>query len=411
VVLVTQYFEPEVGAPQVRLSAFVRELTSQGIEVEVVTALPNHPEGRIHPAYRRRLMISEQRQGAVVRRVWMFGATGAGWRRMLSYISFTATSLAGLARCRRPDVVLVETPPPFPFLPARIAAVIWRCPVVVNVADLWPDSAVTLGLLHDGLLLRALYRFERWVNGSAANVIAVTQGIRNVLIDEKGVPPGKVSFLPNGVDTDLFRPDEPDRVAAQRFTPNGEQLVVFAGTVGLAQGVEVAIDAMAIVAERHPSARLLIVGAGSGLPVVERRLRDLSLSNVELLRPVSLDEVAKLYSVAFAGLATLRDSPVFEGARPSKIFPILASGKPVLYSGAGEGARLVESNRVGVVCRPEDPRALAEAIEELLADTEEAAAMGKRGRALVEEHFAWSALVGAWTTQMGWNQPEANSAH
>lgn len=401
--LVTQYFEPEIGAPQVRLAALVRQLVAHGIEVEVVTALPNHPEGRIHPGYRRRLFATEQRQGATVRRVWMFGATGAGWRRMLSYISFTLTSGFALIRCRRPDVILVESPPPFPFLPARIASFAWRCPVVLNVADLWPDSAVTLGVLDEGLLLRSMFAFERWVNNSASNVIAVTEGIRKVLIEEKGLAPSKVSFLPNGVDIDLFHSGAPNRQTQLRYAPNGEQLIVYAGTIGLAQGVEVAVDAMALVAERHPHARLLIVGAGSGLSTVQQRVRELNLPNVELVPPVSLDEVADLYSVAIAGLATLRDSPLFEGARPSKIFPILASGKPVVYSGAGEGARLVHDNGAGVVCRPEDPHALAAAIEAVLSDPDEAVAMGKRGRALVEAKFSWATLVGAWINEMGWN--------
>jgi colanic acid biosynthesis glycosyl transferase WcaI len=401
--LVTQYFEPEIGAPQVRLAALVRELVAHGMEVEVVTALPNHPEGRIHSEYRRRLSATEHRHGATVRRVWMFGATGAGWRRMVSYLSFTFMSCLALIRCRRPDVILVESPPPFPFLPARIASVVWRCPVVLNVADLWPDSAVTLGVLDDGLLLRMMFAFERWVNGSAANVIAVTEGIRRVLLEEKGLAAGKVSFLPNGVDIEMFQPGMPNAEVSDRYSPNGEQLIVYAGTVGLAQGVEVAIDAMVLVADRHPQARLLIVGAGSGLAAVERRLVERGLANVQLVAPVALAEVANLYSVAVAGLATLRDSPLFEGARPSKIFPILASGKPVLYSGAGEGARLVHDNGVGVVCRPEDPQALAAAIDQLLSNPEEATAMGKRGRALVEEQFSWAALVDAWLTQMGWN--------
>ena len=83
---------------------------------------------------------------------------------------------------------------------------------------------------------------------------------------------------------------------------------------------------------------------------------------MKLIPPVPLSEVAALYSVAVAGLATLVDSPLFEGARPSKIFPVLASGKPVIYSGAGEGARLVSANGVGLTCPPQDASALAAAI-------------------------------------------------
>jgi glycosyltransferase involved in cell wall biosynthesis len=237
-------------------------------------------------------------------------------------------------------------------------------------------------------------------------VIAVTEGIRRVLIEEKGLASEKVSFLPNGVDTDMFRPRPPDPETERRYAPNDERLIVFAGTVGLAQGVEVAVDAMGLLAERQPTAKLLIVGAGSGLAAVQRRLLDSGVTNVQLVPPVPLAEVADIYSVAVAGLATLRDNALFEGARPSKIFPILASGKPVVYSGAGEGARLVDQNGVGIVCRPENASALAEAIIQLLDDPEAAIAMGKRGRVLVETQFSWSSLVGAWISEMGWDGRE-----
>lgn len=403
--LLTQYFEPEVGAPQVRLASFVSELTKRGIEVEVVTALPNHPEGRIQPAYRRRAAVTERRHGAVVRRVWMLAASGAGLRRMLSYLSFTATSVLGIVRCRRPDVIVVESPPPFLFLPARMAGLLWRRPVLFNVADLWPDSALKLGLLRDGPVVRLLLWFESWVYRRSSGVIAVTEGLRQVLTGEKGVPPEKVSFLPNGVDTELFAPRPPDEATGRRYAPGGERVIVYAGTVGFAHGVEVAVDAMALVAPRHPDAKLLIVGAGSGLAAVEARIARHPEANVELVPPVQPDEVARLYNVAVAGLSTLRDSELFEGTRPSKVFPVMASGKPVLYSGAGEGARLVEEHGVGIVCPPEDAPALAEAICRVLEDDVAARDMGERGRKLAMSEFSWEALIDSWLTQLGWEPP------
>lgn len=403
--LLSQYYEPEVGAPQVRLAALVADLTRRGIAVEVVTALPNHPEGQIQAAYRRRVLVTEHRHGAVVRRVWMLAASGAGLRRMLSYLSFTATSLVGLIRCRRPDVIVVESPPPFLFVPARIFGVLWRRPVVFNVADLWPDSAVKLGLISDGRLASVLRRFERWIYRRARNVIAITEGVRDVLVEEKCVPAEKVSFLPNGVDTTMFAPRPPDEDMCHRFAPHGERLIVYAGTVGFAHGVEVAVDAMALLAARHPDAKLLIVGGGSGLPVVEARIAELAVTNVELVAPVQPADVARLYSSAVAGISTLRDNPLFEGTRPSKIFPILASGLPVVYSGAGEGARLVEENGVGIVCAPGDATALADAISRVLEDTDGAREMGTRGRDLVVAKFSWRALVDSWLSQLGWVPP------
>ena len=404
VLILTQYYDPEVGAPQVRLSAMVTELVKAGIEVEIVTALPNHPEGRIHPGYRRRLSVTEQRDGATVRRVWMLAARGAGLKRMLSYVSFTLTSLAGLVRSKRPDALFVESPPLFLVAPAWLAARAWRRPIVLNVADLWPDSAVQLGLLDEGLLLRVLVRFERWSYRRARYVNAVTDGVRNVLVEQKGVPPEKIAFLPNGVDASLFSPLGASEPEQRRYAPNGERLIVYAGTIGFAHGVEVAVDAMALVAERHRDARLLIVGGGSDRDNVARRIALTGVeANVQLVDPVPLGEVAAMYRVAEMGLSTLRDSPLFEATRPSKIFPILASGKPVIYSGAGEGARLIADGGCGIVTPPEDVDALADAICRVLEHPEQAAEMGRRGRQLAVECFSWTALVGDWMREVGWS--------
>ena len=148
--VLTQYYPPEVGAPQVRLAAMVGELVRDGHQVQVVTALPNHPEGRIHEAYRRRFSAREQLGGADVRRVWIYAAQGAGARRVLSYLSFCVTSMTALVRCQRPDVLFVESPPPFLGLPAVVMSLWWRRPIVFNVADLWPDSAVEMGFLKPG---------------------------------------------------------------------------------------------------------------------------------------------------------------------------------------------------------------------------------------------------------------------
>jgi colanic acid biosynthesis glycosyl transferase WcaI len=183
VVVLTQYFAPEVGAPQVRLGSLVRELTTLGHDVEVVTAMPNHPVGRIHEGYRGSLYRFEISAGVPLHRVWLYAATGTGVRRLLNYASFSALSAIGLARCRKPDMIFVESPPLTLGPIAWLAAAVWRCPFVFNVADLWPDSAADLGVIdRRSRAYRVLERLESFMYKRAGSVIAVTEGIRNILI-------------------------------------------------------------------------------------------------------------------------------------------------------------------------------------------------------------------------------------
>src|SRR5205807_9750314 len=159
--ILTQYFPPEHGAPQVRLAAFARELRRLGHEVEVATAMPNYPTGEIFDGYRKAFYLREDWEGVPVHRVWLYASMGAGFKRLVNYGSFTATSLLALWRARRPDYLFVESPPLFLSLPAILAATVWRVPVIFNVADLWPDSVRELGIMKDGPILRAAERLER----------------------------------------------------------------------------------------------------------------------------------------------------------------------------------------------------------------------------------------------------------
>ncbi len=401
--ILTQYFEPEVGAPQVRLGALARALVARGHDVEVVTGMPNHPEGRIRDGYRGRWSMTEQLDGITVRRVWLYAATGAGLRRLLNYSSFAATCVAGLVRARRPDVIFVESPPPFLMVPARVAATIWRRPIVMNVADLWPDAARALGLLDDGLVLRALLAYERWSYRAADVICAVTDGVRAVLEQDKRVPAGKLVDLPNGADTTMFAPgdgDAPVTAVAASFGVDAADVFLYAGTVGYAHGVETAVDAMALLRATHPGAHLLIVGGGSAWDAVARRVEQVGATNVTMAGPVPLSTVAELLRASRAAVSVIRAGGLLEGVRPAKLFPAMASGVPILYSGAGEGARIVADADAGLVVPPEDPGALADAMRRLLDDPAAARAMGEAGRRLAVARFSWASIADRWLAEL-----------
>ena len=399
--ILTQYYPPEVGAAQVRLAALAHELKEAGHSVEVVTGMPNHPEGEIRPGYRRRVRVTETIDGVPVHRVWLYAASGSGARRVLNYLSFTVSCVLALVPRSRPDVIFVESPPPFLMVPAVMFGLVWRRPIVMNVADLWPDSATGLGLLAEGSsLTRALIAFERWAYRRARWVCAVTDGVRDVLERDKSVPAERLVDLPNGVDTALFSPRPGDRSVLSQWHLEDRRVLLYAGTVGYAHGVETAVDAMVQLKETHPDAHLLIVGGGSMWDAVAERVAECGATNVTLARPVPLEVVADLLAVTTAAVSTLRDSPLFEGTRPSKLFPAFAAGVPVLYSGAGEGARIVAEHDVGLVTAPEDAAALADAARSLLDDDDLAERLGANGRRLAVERFSWATIVPRWLGQL-----------
>ena len=400
-IILSQYFPPEVGAPPVRLAALARQLRLLGHEVEVVTAMPNYPTSRIFPEYARYLYKNDQWEGLTVHRSWLYTSSGAGIKRMLSFTSFALTSLMGLFRSKRPDYVLVSSPPLFLSIPAWIASSLWRVPFIFSVADLWPDTARELGLIKSERLLRATEVLERWTYQKARFVSAVTEGIRDTLIEKKAVPREKVLFMPNGVDTDIFKPILPNLELAKELGLQDKRVIVYAGIHGYAQGLDVALDAMALVQHKEPRACLVFIGDGAEKGRLESHARELGLTNVVFLPPNEPSYVNQLYSFAVAGFASLRNIPLFEGARPAKILAIMATGKPVIYSGSGEAAKLIAAARAGITVEPENANALAEAIAQITSAPLDYQALGHSGRRFVEDNFSWNRIVRDWLEQLG----------
>lgn len=393
--IVSQYFDPEIGAPQLRLRAFVRELVRRGHQVDVVTALPNHPEGRIFEGYRGRLSRRERRDGADVRRVWVHAAVGSGRGRILNYVTFMIGSAWPILRHRRPDVVVVESPPLFAAVTPMLDRYLRRRPFALWVADLWPDTVFEMGMARrDNLVGRMMIRLERLAYRSAAIVAPVTEQQLATLRDAKGVPADKLILANNGIDLDLFG------AARDEARDTDEPVIVYAGTVGFAQGIDVIVDAAPVVRASIPRARFVIIGNGSERDRIARRVVDERIEGVEVLPARPLEEVADLYRTAAVGVIPLRSSPTLEGARPVKLFSMMAASLPIVFSGRGEGAGIVERSGAGVAVPPEDPAALASAIVSLLRDPDRRTKCGLAGRQLVEREFSWSTTLGPFIDEL-----------
>ena len=391
--IMTQYYLPEIGAPQLRLSALAREAHRLGHEVDVITALPNYPDGRVHDAYRRRLWVRELHDGVRVLHVPIFPAIGGGVKRMFNYGSFSLTAVAAVGAVRRPDVLFVESPPLTLGPSAWLASRLWRCPFVFNVADLWPDSIRELGVIGNERVLGGLERLERWTYSKAAAVIAVTEGIRTRLIEAKHVPASKIIFLPNGADTDLFQPGDP-ATARRAFDLRDGPVIAYAGTIGLAQALGVAIEAMELVVRRHPSAQLCIAGGGAELSGLKQMVDDRKLGeSVHFLGTIPVEDVALLYQAADIGIVTLKDIPLLDGARPSKMLPMMSSGLPIVFSGRGEGPALLAEAGGGCSVPPENAPALAAALMRLIDDPGARSRHGQRGRAFVVANYSWTTVI------------------
>jgi glycosyltransferase involved in cell wall biosynthesis len=229
-------------------------------------------------------------------------------------------------------------------------------------------------------------------------VTAVTEGVRDALL-AKGVDPERLVWLPNGADTTMFHPGPPDRDCAQRLgADDSTHVFLYAGTHGYVHGMEVLLDAAALL--RDDPVRFVLVGDGSEKAALQARAAESRLDNVVFLDPVDPAEVAQMLRCATGALASVRAGDVYRTIRSAKAVPAMASGCPVVYSGDDEGSRLVARIGAGLATAPGDPDAVAGAVRQLVADPALRRQLGEQGRSWVMEHASWTRLVGDWLDQL-----------
>src|SRR4029077_18200371 len=253
--ILTHYYPPEIGAPQVRLAALAHGLARAGAEVTVHTGFPHYPDGEIKRPHRNRPLRVERAGGVRVMRSWVYAAPNRGFaRRLANHASLAAAALAAAPAGGPADVLLVETPPLLLAGAAVAYARAKRARLVLNVADLWPDSAVEMGTLSSRRAIAAARRLERGAYRSAAAIACPTEGIFAAL---EGQPEsaGKAALMRPAVDLSRFDPaiGGPKPAARNGWTEaNGAQplRVLYAGTVGLAQGLGTLLDAAAELESR-----------------------------------------------------------------------------------------------------------------------------------------------------------------
>jgi glycosyltransferase involved in cell wall biosynthesis len=382
---VCHYFVPEPAAPAARVHEFARAWVQAGHHVDVVTTFPNHPLGRIPREYRGRCWSTEWIDGVRVLRCWLYAVPNRGiGRRGLDHLSFMLTALLfGLPRLRDIDVVIASSPTLFSALSAWLMARVKRVPFVLEVRDLWPEAIVDLGLMRRGSLgVRLLEGLARFLYRQAARVVVVTNAFADQLAAQ-GVPRPKLAVIPNGADTHLFAPGQDGQAVRDALGLDGRFVVAYVGSHGLSHGLGAVLDA----AEVRPAVSFLLVGDGADRDrlVAERDRRD--LRNVIMRPSVSKSEVPGVYAAADACLVPLRDVPIFETFVPSKLFEVLAAGRPVIGAVRGEARDILNRSGGALVVDPERGDQLAAAIDRLQSDAALRADLARHGRAFAQQEY------------------------
>jgi glycosyltransferase involved in cell wall biosynthesis len=391
VLYVSQYFVSADQPGGVRHWQHTRALARAGHEVTVVTSYVQHKERTVPERYAGRKMVHEVEDGLDVWRTYSTPGYGRDLRsRVASYGTFAWWSALASARVKRPDVVVASSPS----LPsAAAAAALARARgarFLLEVRDLWPDSAIAMGLVNDRRTIAAARALESYCYRRADRIVALTEGIRDGMIDQ-GVSPAKITLITNGVDLEIGAvegaPPAPAPVPADAF------VAMYVGAHGTYSSLETVLDAADRLRDL-PQARIILVGGGDRKPALVEEATRRGLDNVVFIDSVPKREVPSWLARADACLLPYQDNPLFAGALPNKAFDYLGAARPIIAAApAGELTAMVERAGCGVAVPPEDGAALAAAIRALAADREGARRMGESGRAYALEHYDRATLA------------------
>lgn len=404
ILVVHQYYLMPGMAGGSRFNELSRLWSEAGHQVTVVAGNLDYTTQKVPDRYRGHWIVEEWDGPVRVLRCHVPASYASGFTgRMWAFTGFTFSAISAVIRVEKPDVVIATSPPLVAALPGWVAARIrrQRTPWIFEIRDLWPESAVTTGVLKEGsLLTRGLYALERWASWSADKINVLTPAFRDDLVKRGLASAAKICFVPNGADVELFKPGPRDNEVRREFGWGDRFVVMYAGAHGRANALGQLVDAADRLRDRKD---ILIVSVGDGAERarLEEEARRRGLENLVFCGSQPKGRMADFVNACDVGAAVLQNNPTFRTVYPNKVFDYMACERPTLLAIDGVARKLVcDDARAGVFVEPEQPAALAAAIIRLADDPEGRAEMGRRGRQWVLANVTREALAAQYLAVM-----------
>jgi colanic acid biosynthesis glycosyl transferase WcaI len=389
VLVLQQHYWPEIAPTGQLMQDICEDLTRAGHSVTVVCGQPSY---RIIDGMPTHAPANETHVGVVVRRVRSFIPGKASIpKRLLQYGSFFASSLLKAVSIDRPDVVLLMSSPPLLLgVSGTVLKLLRGVPFVYSVQDLYPDVAQHLGMLRPGYLLKAIEAVSSYLYRSAETVITLSDGMADRL-RAKGVDTGRVHVVPNWADTSEIVVLPRDNDFAREHGLAEHFVVQYSGNVGLSQGLEHLIEAASLL--RELPIKFLIAGDGAAKRGLLAEVERLGLTNVQFLPPQIRARLPQLLASCDVGVVIMKRG-IGADLVPSKLYGIMAAGRPVLAAveDSTEVSQVVRRVNCGLVVTPESGTTLAAGIRSLY-ESDTRAAMGSAGRAACERMYSRSSCT------------------
>lgn len=396
ILFLSHYYPPEVNAPATRTYEHCVRWARAGHDVTVVTCVPNCPDGVVFDGYRNRLRPRvETIDGVRIVRVWTYLAPNAGTlRRIVNYVSYLMSAVWTCLWLKRPDVVVATSPQFFCGWAGVLVKWVRRVPFVLEIRDIWPESIEAVGAMRNRPLLRLLEWLERRMYRAADHIVAVGNGYRDKILEKVAIPE-RISVVTNGVDLERFVPEPPDQRFLHMWDLEGKFVCSYIGTIGMAHGLEVVIEAAKLLRDKGRSdIAFCLVGDGAS----QKRLKDQADREsvggmVVFTGMLPKEEMPTVLASSGACLIHLKKCELFGTVIPSKLFETMAMERPIIMGVNGEARDIVTWAGAGLDMEPDSALSLVECVERLADDPERAARLGRSARDYVAAHFSRDVLA------------------
>jgi len=358
----TDNFPPESNAPASRTHEHCKEWVKQGMDVTVLTCVPNFPYGKTYKGYKNKLYQTEIIDGIKVIRVWTYMSENKGVvKRIADYMSYAfGAFFAGLFV--KTDLIIATSPQLFTTLGGCALAKVKGKPWVFELRDLWPEGIKDHGAIKKDYLLNFLTKMELCLYRKATHIITVTNGLKNNLVS-RGIDGDKIDIVTNGANMQLFTPKAKDKDLLKTLNLEDKFIVGYIGTHGMAHGLEFIIDSIKDLENKQ--IHFLFVGTGAKKEVTVNLAKKLNLTNVTFLDPVPKNEVNRYISIIDVALVPLTKTVIHASLIPSKIFESSAMQKPMLLGVEGEAREIIEKYNAGIAFEPENKNDFLQALENI----------------------------------------------
>ncbi len=364
ILFLSDNFYPETNAPANRTYDHCLEWVRKGIDVTVITCVPNFPEGKVHNGYSNKLIQKEKINGIKVIRVWSYISKNSGfYKRILDFISYSIMAFF-IGIFQKFDIVIGTSPQFFTVVSARFLSFFKMKPWVMEVRDIWPESIVAVGLLNkNSFSYKFIRKIEIWLYKSANRIIVVTDSFRNYLIS-LNINPEKIEVVKNGINLEEinnFKNSVNKEIDLN--IPKNKLIICYAGTLGMAHGLDFIINSLTKL--KNKNFHFLFIGDGAEKNNLIELSKKLELDNITFLKRQKKSDLYKIINNIDVSLVNLKKNNTFLNVIPSKIFENIAFGKPILLGLEGESKQLINSYRVGITFEPESQKSFINALKKI----------------------------------------------